>query len=117
MSTDDGKPSGGTQTSRRKGPATETRSRLDRNVERPVRTRGRAASYVLPEFVSPRGGFACDSVGAWAGILGTKRVARVEENTAADQVTLSTQQLERLSSLSEAVGDGYSPGDMSSVDR
>jgi aryl-alcohol dehydrogenase-like predicted oxidoreductase len=50
-------------------------------------------------------------------IPGTKRVARVEENTAADQVTLSTQQLERLSSLSEAVGDRYSPGDMSSVDR
>jgi aryl-alcohol dehydrogenase-like predicted oxidoreductase len=50
-------------------------------------------------------------------IPGTKRVARVEENTAADQVTLSTQQLERLSALNEAVGERYSPNDMSSVDR
>ncbi|HEY4670431.1 MAG TPA: aldo/keto reductase, partial [Gemmatimonadaceae bacterium] len=39
-----------------------------------------------------------------APIPGTKRVARVEENTAADGVTLSAKQIERLNNLTPAVG-------------
>ncbi|MEU3793869.1 aldo/keto reductase [Streptomyces fructofermentans] len=39
-----------------------------------------------------------------APIPGTKRVARVEENTAADSVTLTAAQLDRLSSLPPAAG-------------
>ncbi|MER5987973.1 aldo/keto reductase [Streptomyces sp. NPDC001787] len=39
-----------------------------------------------------------------APIPGTKRVARVEENTAADAVTLTAAQLDRLSSLPPAAG-------------
>lgn len=39
-----------------------------------------------------------------APIPGTKRVTRVEENTAADAVTLTVEQLGRLSSLPPAAG-------------
>jgi aryl-alcohol dehydrogenase-like predicted oxidoreductase len=42
-----------------------------------------------------------------AVIPGTKRVARLEENVAADDVTLSAEQLARLSSLPTPVGDRY----------
>ena len=48
-------------------------------------------------------------------IPGTKRVTRLEENAAADSVTLSTGQLQRLSALAPAVGDRYA--DMTSIDR
>jgi len=50
-----------------------------------------------------------------APIPGTKRVARLEENTAADGITLSPQQLERLDAIAPAAGDRYA--DMSSIDR
>jgi aryl-alcohol dehydrogenase-like predicted oxidoreductase len=39
-----------------------------------------------------------------APIPGTKRVARVEENTAADRVELSAEQIERLNNLTPAAG-------------
>jgi aryl-alcohol dehydrogenase-like predicted oxidoreductase len=42
-----------------------------------------------------------------AVIPGTKRVARLDENVAADGVTLSADQLARLSSLPTPVGDRY----------
>ncbi len=50
-----------------------------------------------------------------APIPGTKRVARLEENAAADTLELSAAQLERLSSIGPAAGDRYA--DMSSVGR
>jgi aryl-alcohol dehydrogenase-like predicted oxidoreductase len=50
-----------------------------------------------------------------APIPGTKRVARLEENAAADALELSAAQLERLSSIGPAAGDRYA--DMSSVGR
>lgn len=50
-----------------------------------------------------------------AVIPGTKRVARLEENVAADAVTLSADQLARLSSLPTPVGDRYA--DMGPVGR
>jgi aryl-alcohol dehydrogenase-like predicted oxidoreductase len=50
-----------------------------------------------------------------APIPGTKRVARLEENTAADGITLSAQQLERLNAIAPAAGERYA--DMSSIDR
>ena len=42
-----------------------------------------------------------------APIPGTKRVSRVEENTAVDDVKLSTDQIERLNSLPAASGDRF----------
>ena len=40
-----------------------------------------------------------------APIPGTKRVSRVEENTAADRIKLSAGQIERLNNLTPAAGD------------
>ena len=42
-----------------------------------------------------------------APIPGTKRVARVEENTAADRVELSPEQIERLDNLTPAAGERH----------
>ena len=50
-----------------------------------------------------------------APIPGTKRVSRVEENAAADAITLTGEQLERLTGVPAAVGDRYA--DMSRVGR
>jgi len=52
-----------------------------------------------------------------APIPGTKRVARVEENTAADRVTLSATQIERLNHLTPAVGKRHDEGNMAVIDR
>jgi aryl-alcohol dehydrogenase-like predicted oxidoreductase len=52
-----------------------------------------------------------------APIPGTKRVARVEENTAADRVELSAGQLERLSTLTPAVGARHNEASMAVIDR
>jgi aryl-alcohol dehydrogenase-like predicted oxidoreductase len=52
-----------------------------------------------------------------APIPGTKRVARVEENTAADQLELSPQQIERLNNLSPAAGERHDEGNMAAIDR
>jgi aryl-alcohol dehydrogenase-like predicted oxidoreductase len=48
-------------------------------------------------------------------IPGTKRVARLEENAAADAITLTRDQLARLSAVAPAVGDRYA--DMTTIDR
>lgn len=50
-----------------------------------------------------------------APIPGTKRVSRLEENVAADQLTLSDDQLALLDALPKPSGDRYA--DMSSVNR
>ncbi|MBX7435204.1 aldo/keto reductase [Mycobacterium sp. Y57] len=47
-----------------------------------------------------------------APIPGTKRVTRVEENTAADGVELTGAQLQALSSLTPAAGERYNPEQM-----
>jgi aryl-alcohol dehydrogenase-like predicted oxidoreductase len=52
-----------------------------------------------------------------APIPGTKRVARVEENTAADQVELSAEQVERLNNLTPAAGERHDEGNMAVIDR
>lgn len=52
-----------------------------------------------------------------APIPGTKRVARVEENTAADQLELRSGQLERLNNLTPAVGERHEESNMSRIDR
>ena len=52
-----------------------------------------------------------------APIPGTKRVARVEENTAADGVVLSTDHVERLNDLTPASGERHDEGNMAAVDR
>jgi aryl-alcohol dehydrogenase-like predicted oxidoreductase len=52
-----------------------------------------------------------------APIPGTKRVARVEENTAADGVELTTEQVERLNHLTPAAGERHDEGNMAVIDR
>jgi aryl-alcohol dehydrogenase-like predicted oxidoreductase len=52
-----------------------------------------------------------------APIPGTKRVARVEENTAADRVELSAKQIERLNNLTPAIGERHEEGNMAVIDR
>jgi aryl-alcohol dehydrogenase-like predicted oxidoreductase len=52
-----------------------------------------------------------------APIPGTKRVTRVEENTAADKVELSTEQIGRLNNLTPATGERHEEGNMAVIDR
>ena len=52
-----------------------------------------------------------------APIPGTKRVARVEENTAADRIELSAEQLERLNNLKPAAGARHDDANMAAIDR
>jgi aryl-alcohol dehydrogenase-like predicted oxidoreductase len=52
-----------------------------------------------------------------APIPGTKRVARVEENTAADRVILSGNQIERLNNLTSAAGERHDERNMAVIDR
>ncbi len=52
-----------------------------------------------------------------APIPGTKRVARVEENTAADAIELSAAQIERLNNLTPAAGERHEEGVMAAIDR
>ncbi len=52
-----------------------------------------------------------------APIPGTKRVARVEENTAADRIELSAEQIDRLNNLTPAVGERHDAGNMAVIDR
>jgi aryl-alcohol dehydrogenase-like predicted oxidoreductase len=50
-------------------------------------------------------------------IPGTKRVSRVEENTAADGIELSAEQIERLDNLAPATGERHKEGNMAVIDR
>ena len=52
-----------------------------------------------------------------APIPGTKRVSRVEENTAADGIELSAEQIRRLGDLTPATGERHDEASMSTVDR
>jgi aryl-alcohol dehydrogenase-like predicted oxidoreductase len=52
-----------------------------------------------------------------APIPGTKRVSRVEENTAADGIELTVEQIERLNDLTPATGERHDEANMSIVDR
>jgi aryl-alcohol dehydrogenase-like predicted oxidoreductase len=51
-----------------------------------------------------------------APIPGTRRVVRVQENTAADGIELSANQLVRLNNLSPAAGDRHDEANMSTID-
>jgi aryl-alcohol dehydrogenase-like predicted oxidoreductase len=52
-----------------------------------------------------------------APIPGTRRVARVEENIAADAVELNPAQLDRLNTLQPAAGERHDEANMASIDR
>ena len=52
-----------------------------------------------------------------APIPGTKRVSRVEENTAADGIELSADQIERLDNLTPAAGERHEESTMATIDR
>ncbi|MHA3700825.1 aldo/keto reductase [Jatrophihabitans sp. YIM 134969] len=51
-----------------------------------------------------------------APIPGTTRLARLEENAAADDVTLTGAQIARLDALTPASGERYDPADMAAID-
>jgi aryl-alcohol dehydrogenase-like predicted oxidoreductase len=52
-----------------------------------------------------------------APIPGTKRVSRVEENSAADGIELSGEQLQRLNDLTPAAGERHEETNMANIDR
>ena len=52
-----------------------------------------------------------------APIPGTRRVSRVEENTAADGFELTREQLERLNNLTPAAGARHDDANMASIDQ
>ena len=52
-----------------------------------------------------------------APIPGTKRVSRVEENTAADGIELSAGQIRRLNNLTPATGERHDGANMAAIDR
>ena len=52
-----------------------------------------------------------------APIPGTRRVARVEENTAADKFELTADQAKRLTELEPAAGERHDDANMDSIDR
>jgi aryl-alcohol dehydrogenase-like predicted oxidoreductase len=52
-----------------------------------------------------------------APIPGTKRVSRVEENTAADHLELSAEQIEPLNNLTPAAGERHEEAQMAVIDR
>lgn len=52
-----------------------------------------------------------------APIPGTRRVARVEENTAAEGIRLTAEQLQRLDSLEPAAGERHDQANMASINR
>ncbi len=52
-----------------------------------------------------------------APIPGTKRVARVEENVAADAIVLTAEQIEKLNNLTPPEGDHHNEEQMRMIDR
>jgi aryl-alcohol dehydrogenase-like predicted oxidoreductase len=52
-----------------------------------------------------------------APIPGTKRVSRVDENTAADRIELSPEQIERLNNLTPATGQRHDEANMAVIDH
>ena len=52
-----------------------------------------------------------------APIPGTKRVARVEENTAADGIQLSPEQIDKLTNVTPAAGDHHNEQQMQMIER
>jgi aryl-alcohol dehydrogenase-like predicted oxidoreductase len=52
-----------------------------------------------------------------APIPGTKRVSRVEENVAAEHVTLTADQIDKLNNLTPPEGDHHNEEQMQMIDR
>jgi aryl-alcohol dehydrogenase-like predicted oxidoreductase len=52
-----------------------------------------------------------------APIPGTKRVSRVEENTASDAIELSAEQIARLNDLIPATGERHEETNIAAIDR
>ena len=52
-----------------------------------------------------------------APIPGTKRVARVEENSAADAVELSSEQIDQLTNITPAAGEHHNDEQMRMIER
>jgi aryl-alcohol dehydrogenase-like predicted oxidoreductase len=67
--------------------------------------------------VAGRPGLAARTGRRHRPIPGTKRVSRVEENTAADGIELSAEQIERLNDLTAAAGERHDEANMAAVGR
>jgi aryl-alcohol dehydrogenase-like predicted oxidoreductase len=52
-----------------------------------------------------------------APIPGTKHVSRIEENTAADSIELTTEQISKLNNLTAAAGNTHEEADMRLIGR
>jgi aryl-alcohol dehydrogenase-like predicted oxidoreductase len=52
-----------------------------------------------------------------APIPGTKRVSRLEENAAADELVLTAEQLDKLNKLTPPAGDHHNEEQMRMLDR
>ena len=50
-------------------------------------------------------------------IPGTKRVARLEENVAADEVRLTSEQIERLTHVTPPAGEHHNAQQMTMIER
>ena len=92
---------------------------VDENFERNLRIVGEVEAVAAEAGATP-----AQIALAWllaqgdyiAPIPGTRRVARVEENTAADGVELSPEQIDRLNSLTPAAGDRHDEANMARIE-
>ncbi|MFE6489172.1 aldo/keto reductase, partial [Streptomyces sp. NPDC057757] len=92
----------------------------DENFERNLRSAAEVRAVAADAGVTP-----AQVALAWlltrganiAPIPGTKRVARVEENAAADAVELSAAQIERLDTITPASGDTHDEAGMRAMER
>ena len=78
-------------------------------VQRIAEARGASMAQVALAWLLSQG----DDI---APIPGTKRVSRVEENTAADGIELSAEQIRRLDDLAPATGERHDEANMAAVD-
>jgi aryl-alcohol dehydrogenase-like predicted oxidoreductase len=88
----------------------ETNLRIVDEVEVVASEVGATPAQVALAWLLPQG----DDI---APIPGTKRVSRVEENTAADRIELSAEQIARLNDLTPATGERHNEANMSTIDR
>ncbi|GAA0717365.1 hypothetical protein [Dokdonella soli] len=58
-----------------------------------------------------------ESINAAARVRDPKRVARVDENTAADRLEMNAEQIERLNKLTPAVRERHDEGNMAVIGR
>ena len=93
---------------------------IGENFQRNLRIVEEVASRRRRDRRNPRPGR--DGLAAGQGrrhrpIPGTKRVARLEENIAADQIELTAEQLDRLNNLTPPAGEHHNEAQMRMIER